>query len=168
VEGLLARFHVNVFVVSASGGQKPQFWQILTFWRRLCRPPFTDEGQIWCAVADPRCTFKCEISSRSVYSVVLWRRKPPILPFFGLRHLVMSPVGINLRKLSSGAQPQTFPYPTASKSFLYSNAFMTKSGAQSLTFKTVTNKQTDKQTKNSTFLATPAAGEIRALPNLAW
>ena len=30
-----------------------------------------------------------------------------------------------------------------------------------------TNRQTDRQ-KNSTFLATPAAGEIRAPPNLAW
>ena len=32
-----------------------------------------------------------------------------------------------------------------------------------------TDRQTDKQTnKKSTFLATPAAGEIRAPPNLAW
>jgi len=30
------------------------------------------------------------------------------------------------------------------------------------------DEQTDRQTKNSTFLATPAAGEIRAPPNLAW
>jgi len=72
--------------------------------------------------------------------------------------------------LSTGAQLQTFPYPTASKSFLYSNAFMAKSGAQTLTFKSVTdkqrNRQRDRQTdkRNSTFLATPAAGEIRALP----
>jgi len=29
---------------------------------------------------------------------------------------------------------------------MYSNAFMAKSGAQSLTFKSVTDKQTDKQT----------------------
>ena len=94
--------------------------------------------------------------------------KPQFLPFFGLRHLVMSPIVINLRKLSTGAQLQTFPYPTASKSFLYSNAFMAKSGAQSQTFKSMTDKQTDKQTKISTFLTTPAAGEIRAPPNLAW
>jgi len=59
---------------------------------------------------------------------------------------VMSPIVINLRKLSTGAQLQTFPYPTASKSFLYSNAFMAKSGAQTLTFKSVTDKQTNKQT----------------------
>ena len=49
-------------------------------------------------------------------------------------------------KVEHGAQLQTFPYRTVSKSFLYSNAFMPKPGAQSLTFKSVTNKQTDKQT----------------------
>ena len=86
--------------------------------------------------------------------------KPQFLPFFGLRHLVLSPVGNSLTKLNRGAQLQTFAYPMVSKMFLYSNAFMAKSVAQSLTFKSVTNKQTDKQTKNSTFLAIPAAGEI--------
>jgi len=67
----------------------------------------------------------------------------------------------------SNAQLQTFHYPTASKSFLYSNVFMAKSGAQSLTFESVTDRQTDKQ-KTQRFLAAPAAGEIRAQPNLAW
>ena len=62
--------------------------------------------------------------------------------FFGLRHLVMLPIGSNLRKLNTGAQLQTLPYPTASKWFLYSNAFMAKSGAQSLTFKSVMDRQT--------------------------
>ena len=33
--------------------------------------------------------------------------------------------------------------------FLYSNAFMAKSGAQALMFKSVTDKQTNRQTKNS-------------------
>jgi len=73
--------------------------------------------------------------------------KPEFLPFFGLLHLVASPTGSSLRKLDTGAQLQTFPYPTASKSFLYSNAFMVKVGAQSLTFKSVTDKQTDKKTQ---------------------
>jgi len=80
---------------------------------------------------------------------------PNFCRFFGLLHLVVSPFGSSLRKLNTGAQLQTFPYPTVSKSFLYSHAFMAKSGAQSLTFKSVT------------FLAAPAAGEIRAPPNLA-
>jgi len=66
------------------------------------------------------------------------------LPFFGLRHLVMTPIGINPRKLSTGAQLQAFPYPTASKSFLYSNAFMEKWGAQTDIQKC--DGQTDRQT----------------------
>jgi len=41
---------------------------------------------------------------------------------------------------------QTFPYPTVSESFLYSNAFMATSGGHSLTFKSVMNRQTNKQT----------------------
>jgi len=90
---------------------------------------------------------------------------PQFLPFFGLWHLVLLPIGSSLRKLNTGAQLQTFPYPTASKLFLYSNAFMAKSSEQSLTFKSMTDRQTDK--KNSTFLAAPAGGEIRAPPNLA-
>jgi len=63
----------------------------------------------------------------------------------------MSPVDSSLRKLNTGAQLQTFPYPTVSKSFLYSNAFVAKSGAKSLTFKSVTNKETNKQKKLNVF-----------------
>jgi len=46
---------------------------------------------------------------------------------------------------------------------------MAKSGAKSLTFKSVTDNPTDKQTdkKNSRLLAAPAAAEIRAPPNSA-
>jgi len=75
-------------------------------------------------------------------------KKTRFLHFFGIRHLVVSPVGIDLRKLSTGAQLQTFPYPTASKSSLYSNAFMAKSGAQTLTFKSVTDRQTNRKKLN--------------------
>jgi len=60
---------------------------------------------------------------------------------FGLRHLVMSTVGGNLSKLNTGAQLQIFPYLTASKPFLYSNAFIAKLGEQTLTFKSVTDRQ---------------------------
>ena len=93
--------------------------------------------------------------------------KAQFLPFFGRQHLVLSPIGNSVTKLNTDAQLQTFPYPMVSKSFLYSNAFMVKSCAQTLMFKSVTDKATDRQ-KNSTFLATPATGEIRAPPNLAW
>ena len=55
-------------------------------------------------------------------------------------HLVVSPVGGNLRKMNTGAQLQTFPYPTASKSFLYSNAFMAKTAR--------TNSESDVQKRD--------------------
>ena len=70
----------------------------------------------------------------------------------------MLPIVINLRKLSTGAQLQTFPCPTASKSFLYSNTFMAKSGAQTLTFKSVTDRQTDRQTKKLNVFGHPGGG----------
>ena len=35
--------------------------------------------------------------------------KPQFLPYFGLRHSVVSPIGSNLRKLSTDAQLLTFP-----------------------------------------------------------
>ena len=43
-------------------------------------------------------------------------------------------------KVEHGCTTKIFPYPVASKSFLYSNAFVAKSGAQTLTFKSVTNR----------------------------
>ena len=107
---LQAKFHLNVFVVSASGGPKPQFWANFDIFGLLYRPPFTDEGQMWCAIADPRYALICQISSRSFYSVALCWRKPPIFAVFGLRHLVLSPIGNSLTKLNTDAQLQTFPY----------------------------------------------------------
>ena len=47
----------------------------------------------------------------------------------------------------------------SSKLFLYCNSFMAKSGAQSLMFKSVTDKQTDKQTdKKLNVFGHPSAG----------
>ena len=41
--------------MSASGGRTRQFWvNFLTFLELLYRPPFTYEGQMWCAIADTR------------------------------------------------------------------------------------------------------------------
>ena len=47
-------------------------WQILTFLGAPVPTPFTDEGQIWCARADPRSTFTLftgQISSECVHCV---------------------------------------------------------------------------------------------------
>ena len=53
--------------------------------------------------------------------------KPQFLPSFGQRHLVVLPIGSNLRTLNTVAQLQTFRHQAVSESFLYTNAFVTKS-----------------------------------------
>jgi len=53
-------------------------------------------------------------------------------------------------KVEHGCTTTNLPLFNGIKIVLYSNAFMAKSGAQSLTFKSVTNKQTDKQTNKKT------------------
>jgi len=103
-----------------SGTKKRNVGQILIFRADIPSPFLPIRAKIWCASA-------FQISSRSVYSVALWRRKTQSFAVFGLRHFVTSPVGGSLRMLNTGAQLQTFPYPKVSKSFLYSSVFMAES-----------------------------------------
>ena len=49
------------------------------------------------------------------------------------------------------AQLQTFPYPTISVTFLSPNGFWAKSFSQTLPFKRVMDKHTDRQTKTQHF-----------------
>ena len=73
---LQATLYLNVFIVSATGGQESQFGQILTFWGLLYRPPFTDEGQFWCARAESRSTLTGRISYECVHCVGFrWPKK---------------------------------------------------------------------------------------------
>ena len=145
------------------------FGQILTFWGLLYRRAFTDEGQIWCAIADPWSTLTCQISSRSVYSVALWRRKNPIFAIFWTSAFSVVANWPQSQKVEHGCTTTNLPLSNGIKivSVLqrlhgeigHINSDVQKRDGQ-------TNRQTNRQ-KNSTFLATPAAGEIRAPPNLA-
>ena len=90
-----AKLYLNVFVVTPG---------------TLVSTPFTDEDQLWCATVDPRSTLTCQ-SSTVIFCRPLAAKK---LPFYCLRHFVVSPVGGDLRKLNTGAQLQAFPYPTIS------------------------------------------------------
>jgi len=160
---LHAKFHLNLFIVLAFGGQKPQFWAFFYIWGGLLyRHLFIDKGQIWCTIADPRYMLTAKFRLDRFNLSSCGGENLQFLPFFRLPHLVVSPVSIILRKLNTGAQLQTFPYPMASKSFLYSNPFMAKSGAKAVTFKRVTNRKTD---KNNVF-GRPAAGESE--PHQTW
>ena len=160
--------------MSASGGQKPQFWAnfgIFLGGGLVYRPPFTDEGQIWCAIADPWSTFTCEISSRSVILSSCGGEKHqflPVLPFFGLRHLVVPPVGMQQsEKVEHGCTTTNLPLTNSIKIV---SLLKRRHGEIGRTISDVQKRdeQTDRQTnKKSTFLAAPAAGEIRGPPNLA-
>jgi len=135
--------------------------------------PFINDGQIWYAIADKWCTLKltCQISSRSIYSVELcWRKKTIFAVFWnsafsGVANWQQS------EKVERGCTTTKLSLSNGIKIVsvlqrLHGEIGRTISDVQ----KNVTNRQTErqtKQTKNSTFLATLAAGEIRAQPKLA-
>jgi len=78
---LPAKFYLNVFVVSVSDGQKPQFCANFDIFGLLYRPPFTDEGYIWCAIASIRAKFRLDLIIVSPLAA-----KKTILPYlvFGI------------------------------------------------------------------------------------
>jgi len=151
------------------------FGQIWSFWGLLYRPPSTDECQIWCAIADAQCTFTCQHSSRSVYSLTLWRRKNPIFAFFW--NSAFSDVD-NIQqseKVEHGCTTTNFPLSNGIKTIsvlqcLHGEIGRTNSDVQERNGqkKHDDQKKHDGQTKNSTFFSTPAADDIQAPPNLAW
>ena len=142
---LPAQFHLNVFIVLASGGQKPQFWANFDIFGGSSIDPL--------------------LPMRAKFGVLQQTRGLRLRAKFRLDRFILSPSGgknnfaiFSTLAFSGVANWQHSekvehwctttnlpPYATVSKSFLYSNAFMEKSGAQTLTFKSVTNRQTNRQ-----------------------
>jgi len=138
------------------------FGKILTSWELLYRPPFTDEGKIWCTIEDPRYTFTCEMSSRSVYSVLLWRRKKTIFAVFWTSAF---------SGVANWQQSEKVEHRCTTTNLSLSNGIEIVSVLQRLhgeigrTISDVQKRdeQTDKQTnKKLNVLAAPAACEIPA------
>jgi len=129
---------------------------------------------MWCAIGDPhytQYTLRCQISSRSVYSVALCWRKTPIFAVFWTSSFCVVANWQQSEKVEHGCTTTNLPLSNGIKTVsvlqrLHSEIWRTISDVQKRDEQT--DRQTDKQTKNSTFLATLAAGEIRAPPNLAW
>ena len=121
--------------------KKPPFWTNFGIWRLLYPAPFTDKCQNLVYQSRPMVyAYIPTFVSINLFCRLLAATTPKFCTFCG--------VAGNLRKLYTGAQLQTFPYPTVSKSFLYSNVYIAKSGIQTLTFKSVTaNIQADKKTQ---------------------
>ena len=80
-----AKYHLNVLIVSASGGQKPQFWANFDILGAPVPTPFYRWRPNLVCYSRPRYTFTWEISSRSVYSVALcWPKKTNFAVFWTL------------------------------------------------------------------------------------
>ena len=130
-----------------SVAKNQNFRQILTFGGLLYQPPFTEKGQIWCATATHGLRLRAKFRLDRFILLPSGGEKPKIFRLFGLQHIVVSPVGGSLRKLNTGVHNYKPSRTMVSKSFLYSNAVMAKSGAQTLSFKSVPEEQTQTDKK---------------------
>jgi len=144
------------------------FGQILTFWWLLYRPPFTDEGQMLCAIAYPRYTLKCQISSRSVYSVALCWRKPPIFAVFWTSTFSVVDNWQQSDKVEHGCTTTNLPLPNGIKIVsvlqqLHGEVGRTISDVQKR------DKQTDRQTnKQKTQRFWPPRRRMKSEPHQTW
>jgi len=102
VERLQAKFHLNVFIVSASGA-KSKFWHLGNSCPLPMRAKFGAPEQTYGVCIHAKFRLGWFILSPS------GGKNSNFRCFFGLRHFVLSPLGTNLRKLNMDAQPQTSP-----------------------------------------------------------
>jgi len=165
---LQAEFRLNVFIVSASGGQKPQFWANFdNFWGSRNDPllPMRDKfGMLW-QTHGLRLTAKFRLDRFILSSC--GGEKPQFLPFFAVFWTsAFSGVASwhQSQKVEHGCTTTNLPLSNGVKIVsvlqrLHGEIGCTNSDVQKHDGQT--NKQTHKQTKKSTFLATPAAGEIQ-------
>jgi len=120
------------------------------------------------AIANPRCTFTCRNSSRSVYSVAPWRPKPPIFAIFWTSVFNGVASWRQSEKVEHACTTTNLPLSKGVKIVSVLQRLHGEIGRKISDLQKrdeQSNKQTDRQTdKNSTFLAAQAAGEIRAPP----
>jgi len=155
---LHAKFHFNVFMLSASGGQKPQFSANFDIFWGSCTLLIM-RAKFYCAVADPRCVLTCQILSRLVYSVDLWRRKTPIFAVYWTSAFCDVTNWHQSLKLEHGCTTTNLPLSNSMKIVSVLQRIHGEIG-RTISDIQKRDEQTDRQTKNSTFLATPAEGEI--------
>jgi len=110
----------------------------------------------------------CEISFRSVYCVALWRRETPIFAVFWTSAFSGVANWQQTEKVEHGCTTTNLPLSKGIKIVsviqrVHGELRRTISATSLVNkdvYKSVMNSQTNKQTKNSTFLAAPAASEI--------
>ena len=170
---LHAKFHVNVFIVSASGGQKTTM--LGKFWRLgapVSTPYYRWGPNLVCYSWPIVHVYVSKFVSSGLFYRHLVAKNPNFCRFFWTSAFSDVDSWRQSEKVEHGCTTTNLPLSNGSKSFLYFNVVMVKSGAQTPTFKSVTpqawHKKRDGQTKNSTFFTAPAADEIRSPPNLVW
>ena len=123
----------------------------------------TNEGQIWCAIADLTHSIRLRAKFRLDQFILSPSvgEKPQFLPFFWT--LAFSDVA-NWQQSDKVEHECTTTNLPLSNSIKIVSVFQRLHGEIGRTISDVQKRdeQTNKQIKNSTFLATPAAGEIRA------
>ena len=155
------KFHLNTFIVFASGGHDPQFWANFDILGLLYRSPFTDEGQKWCAIADLQHTLTYPISSRSVYSVALCWRKTLIFAVFWTLAFRVVANWQQSDKVEHGCTTANIPLFNGIKIVsvlqrLHGEIWRTISDVQKRDEQT--DRQTDRQTKKLNVIGHPGGG----------
>ena len=141
----------------ASGGRKRQFWANFDFWGAPVPTPFTYDGQIWCAIANPQRTFTC-------FYRPLAAKNPNFCRFLDSWQ--------QSEKVEHGCTTTNYPLSNGIKIIsvfqrLHGEIGRTNSDVQNVTDTKSVTESLDRP-KTLTFFAAPAAGETRSPPNLAW
>jgi len=120
---------------------------------------------MWCAIADPRYTLTCQISSRSVYSVALCWRKTPIFAVFWTSAFSVITNWQQSDKVEHGCSTTN---PPLSNGIKIVSVLQRLHGEIGRTISDVQKRddQTNRQTKKLNVFGDPGGGEIRAPPNL--
>jgi len=114
------------------------------FWGLLYRSPFTDEGQIWYAIADPS-DYVANFVSIGLFCWPLAAKKP-ILPVFGLTAFSGVANWHQSEKVEHRCTTTNLPLPNGIKIVSVLQRLHGEIGRTTLTFKSVTDRQTDRQT----------------------
>ena len=164
---LPAKFYLSVFIVSAFGGPKNNFAQILTFLRAPVPTPCYRWGPNLVCYSRPKAyAYVPNFVLIGLFCRPLAAKNPIFLFFLELRHLVVSPIGQQSENAEHGCTTTNLPLSNDIKIVSVLQRLHGEIG-HTICDVQKRDEQTDKQ-KNSTFLAASAAGEIWAPPNLAW
>jgi len=141
--------------------------QLCNFSGFLSPPPLTDQGQICHTRVAPDSTLTCQIWSKLVYSVAHGVQKTPNFAQFLAFTCSGGATWRRTEKVERRCTTTNLPLSNDIKIVSILQRYLDEVVSTNYVVQQ-RDGQTDKQTKNSTFLPPLAAREVRAPPNLAW